>query len=50
MKLLLDGNLSRRIVPFLQACFPATSQVSSEARVGRNAPAVPPHAGSRGTG
>jgi predicted nuclease of predicted toxin-antitoxin system len=28
MKLLLDGNLSRRIVPFLQHEFPGTSQVT----------------------
>ncbi len=27
MKLLLDENLSRRIVPFLQAAFPDSSQV-----------------------
>jgi predicted nuclease of predicted toxin-antitoxin system len=30
MKLLLDENLSRRIVPFLQADFPGTSQVAME--------------------
>ncbi len=28
MKLLLDENLSRRIVPFLHAAFPGSSQVS----------------------
>lgn len=28
MKLLLDENLSRRIVPFLQAAFPGSSQVT----------------------
>ena len=28
MKLLLDENLSRRIVPFLQHEFPGTSQVT----------------------
>jgi hypothetical protein len=28
VKLLLDENLSRRIVPFLQADFPGTSQVA----------------------
>ena len=28
MKLLLDENLSRRLVPALQACFPETSQVA----------------------
>lgn len=28
MKLLLDENLSRRIVPFLQAAFPDSSQVA----------------------
>jgi predicted nuclease of predicted toxin-antitoxin system len=28
MKLLLDENLSRRIVPFLQAAFPESSQVA----------------------
>lgn len=28
MKLLLDENLSRRIVPFLQAAFPESSQVT----------------------
>ena len=28
MKLLLDENLSRRIVPFLQAAFPDSSQVT----------------------
>ena len=28
MKLLLDENLSRRIVPFLQADFPDSSQVT----------------------
>ena len=28
MKLLLDENLSRRLVPALQACFPGTSQVA----------------------
>lgn len=28
MKLLLDENLSRRIVPFLQAIFPDSSQVA----------------------
>ena len=28
MKLLLDENLSRRLVPALQACFPGTSQVT----------------------
>ena len=28
MKLLLDENLSRRIVPFLEADFPGTSQVA----------------------
>lgn len=28
MKLLLDENLSRRIVPFLQAVFPGSSQVA----------------------
>ena len=28
MKLLLDENLSRRIVPFLQHKFPGTSQVT----------------------
>ena len=30
MKLLLDENLSRRIVPFLQADFPESSQVVLE--------------------
>ncbi len=30
MKLLLDENLSRRIVPFLQENFPGTSQVALE--------------------
>jgi predicted nuclease of predicted toxin-antitoxin system len=30
MKLLLDENLSRRLVPFLQAYFPGTSQVALE--------------------
>jgi predicted nuclease of predicted toxin-antitoxin system len=30
MKLLLDENLSRRIVPFLQIDFPGTSQVALE--------------------
>ena len=28
MKLLLDENLSRRLVPFLQAAFPDTTQVT----------------------
>lgn len=28
MKLLLDENLSRRIVPFLQAAFPGSTQVA----------------------
>jgi predicted nuclease of predicted toxin-antitoxin system len=28
MKLLLDENLSRRIVPFLQTIFPGSSQVA----------------------
>lgn len=28
MKLLLDENLSRRIVPFLQVAFPGSSQVA----------------------
>lgn len=28
MKLLLDENRSRRLVPALQACFPGTSQVA----------------------
>lgn len=28
MKLLLDENLSRRIIPFLQTAFPGSSQVS----------------------
>jgi len=28
MKLLLDENLSRRIVPFLQAAFPGSSQIA----------------------
>jgi predicted nuclease of predicted toxin-antitoxin system len=28
MKLLLDENLSRRIVPFLQATFPGSSQIA----------------------
>lgn len=28
MKLLLDENLSRRLVPFLQEAFPGTSQVA----------------------
>ena len=28
MKLLLDENLSRRIIPFLQATFPGSSQVA----------------------
>ncbi len=28
MKLLLDENLSRRIVPYLQAAFPGSSQVA----------------------
>lgn len=28
MKLLLDENLSRRLVPALQTCFPGTSQVT----------------------
>ncbi|WP_408597071.1 DUF5615 family PIN-like protein [Limnohabitans sp.] len=28
MKLLLDENLSRRLVPFLQHDFPGTSQVT----------------------
>jgi Domain of unknown function (DUF5615) len=28
MKLLLDENLSRRIVPFLQLAFPGSSQVA----------------------
>jgi predicted nuclease of predicted toxin-antitoxin system len=28
MKLLLDENLSRRIVPFLQTAFPGSSQVA----------------------
>jgi predicted nuclease of predicted toxin-antitoxin system len=27
MKLLLDENLSRKIVPFLQSAFPGSSQV-----------------------
>jgi len=30
MKLLLDENLSRRIVPFLQADYPDSSQVAME--------------------
>ena len=30
MKLLLDENLSRRVVPFLQAAFPGSSQVVLE--------------------
>jgi len=30
MKLLLDENLSRRIVPFLQAAYPGSSQVVIE--------------------
>ncbi|MBP6808741.1 MAG: DUF5615 family PIN-like protein [Chromatiaceae bacterium] len=30
MKLLLDENLSRRLVPFLQAAFPGSSQVVLE--------------------
>ncbi|MFE8032557.1 DUF5615 family PIN-like protein [Thiohalocapsa marina] len=30
MKLLLDENLSRRVVPFLQADFPGSSQVALE--------------------
>jgi predicted nuclease of predicted toxin-antitoxin system len=30
MKLLLDENLSRRIVPFLQECYPGSSQVVLE--------------------
>lgn len=30
MKLLLDENLSRRIVPFLQAEYPDSSQVALE--------------------
>jgi predicted nuclease of predicted toxin-antitoxin system len=30
MKLLLDENLSRRMVPFLQADYPGTSQVALE--------------------
>jgi predicted nuclease of predicted toxin-antitoxin system len=30
MKLLLDENLSRRVVPFLQTDFPGTSQVALE--------------------
>lgn len=30
MKLLLDENLSRRIVPFLQALYPGSSQVALE--------------------
>jgi predicted nuclease of predicted toxin-antitoxin system len=30
MKLLLDENLSRRIVPFLQTDFPGSSQVVLE--------------------
>jgi predicted nuclease of predicted toxin-antitoxin system len=30
MKLLLDENLSRRVVPFLQAAFPGSSQVILE--------------------
>ena len=30
MKLLLDENLSRRIVPLLQALYPASSQVVLE--------------------
>jgi hypothetical protein len=30
MKLLLDENLSRRIVPFLQSDFPGTTQVALE--------------------
>ena len=28
MKLLLDENLSRRLVPFLQECYPGSSQVA----------------------
>ena len=28
MKLLLDENLSRRIVPFLQSAFPGSTQVA----------------------
>ena len=28
MKLLLDENLSRRIVPFLQAAFPGSTQIA----------------------
>jgi len=28
MKLLLDENLSRRIIPFLQTAFPGSSQVA----------------------
>jgi len=28
VKLLLDENLSRRLAPALQACFPGTSQVT----------------------
>lgn len=30
MKLLLDENLSRRVVPFVQSDFPGTSQVALE--------------------
>jgi len=30
MKLLLDENLSRRVVPFLQDCYPGSSQVVLE--------------------
>jgi hypothetical protein len=30
VKLLLDENLSRRIVPFLQSDFPGTTQVALE--------------------
>lgn len=34
IKLLLDENLSRRIVPFLRADFPESSQVAREATLG----------------
>lgn len=30
MKLLLDENLSRRLVPFLQAAYPGSTQVALE--------------------
>ncbi|WP_276570286.1 hypothetical protein [Thiocystis minor] len=37
MKLLLDENLSRRMIPVIEPCYPGSSQVQTECRVEHDA-------------